>query len=130
MGHKFEDDLNKFHELKEQSAEHDEMTMERYTLGFLWTAQRKDHEEKFGISLNFDESRNKIEVASVAELSLAAEQNHNLNMHPQTSAYSLQTGDIVEAVSWQKSIDAIQKELQTALSVKLYVRRAEYLYVC
>ena len=105
------------------------MMTKRYYLGFLWNAQRKDRVEKFGISLNFNEASGEVEIASIAELSLAAEQNHNLSMNPRTRDYVLKTGDVVEAVNWQNSVDEILEELRTALSVEIRVRRTEYQYV-
>ena len=40
--------------------------METNPFEFQWMAWRKDPEAKFGISLNFDEANDQVEVASVA----------------------------------------------------------------
>ena len=44
--------------------------------------QRRDSEVKLGISLNFDESNNKVEVAGISDESLAGEKNRRLSEIP------------------------------------------------
>ena len=78
--------------------------------------QRRDSEVKFGISLNFDESNNKVEVAGISDESLAGEKNRRLSEIPGAYSYALQPGDIIEAVNLQTEIEEIQRELQTARS--------------
>ena len=103
--------------------------MEARKFVFQWVVMRKNLDEKFGISLNFDERINQEEVASIAEKSIAAEKNHSLEMYPSTHNFTLQTDDIIEAVNQKVDIDEMQKELQTALSVELQVRRTKLRYV-
>ena len=81
-------------------------------------------EEKFGISLNFDESHNRVEVASIAYKSLAEEKNHYLNTFPSKHSYALKSGDVIEAVNMLTDIEELQKELRTALSIELRVSRS------
>ena len=90
---------------------------------------RKNLDEKFGISLKFDERIHKVEIASIAEKSIAAAKNHRLEMYPSTHNFTLQTDDIIEAVNQKVDIDEMQKELRTALSVELRVRRTDLRYV-
>ena len=81
-------------------------------------------EEKFGISLNFDEFHNRVEVANIAYKSLAEEKNHRLSMPPSTNSFDLKSGDVIEAVNTLTDIEELQKELRTALSVELRVSRS------
>ena len=98
--------------------------MEADNITFQWTIWRKNTEVKFGISLNFDERNNKVEVASVADRSLAGEKNRCLNIYPSTHSYALKTGDVIEAVNMLTDIEELQRELRTALSVELKVSRS------
>ena len=75
---------------------------------------------KFGISLNFDESNNKVEVAGISDESLTGER---LSEIPGAYSYALQPGDIIEAVNLQTEIEEIQRELQAALSIHMKVAR-------
>ena len=81
-------------------------------------------EEKFGISLNFDEFHNMVEVANIAFKSLAEEKNHCLSTFPSTHSYALKSGDVIEAVNTLTDIEELQKELRTGLSVELRVSRS------
>ena len=84
---------------------------------------RKDSEMKFGISMNFDESNNKVEVAGISDESVGGEKNRRLSEIPAACSYALQPGDIIEAVNLQTDIEEIQRELQTALSIQMKVAR-------
>ena len=79
---------------------------------------------KFGISLNFDEYNNRVEVADIVDKSLAGEKNRCLSTFPLTRSYALKSGDIIEAVNTLTDIEELQKELRTALSVELRVSRS------
>ena len=85
---------------------------------------------KFGISLNFDEFNNKVEVAGIVDNSLAGEKNRCVSTFPSTRSYALKSGDIIEAVNLQTDIEEIQRELRTALSVELRVSQSGNLDVC
>ena len=99
------------------------ISMETDYFTFNWKTWRRNPEVKFGISLNFDESNNKVEVASVADRSLAGEKNRRLSEIPAACSYILLPGDIIEAVNTQTEIEEIQRELQTALSIHMKVAR-------
>ena len=99
--------------------------METDPFTFQWMTQRRDSEVKFGISLNFDESNNKVEVAGIYDKSLAGEKNRRLSEIPGAYSYALQPGDIIEAVNLQTEIEEIQRELQTALSIHMEVARTK-----
>ena len=125
MGHEFEDlEIN---ENNEERAEDQNMETKKFT--YQWIATRGCANEKFGISLNFDERNNEVEIASIAQRSIAAAKNHLLDTYPSTFYFALQSGDIVEAVNQKTHIDEIQKELRTALSVELRVHRTDHRYV-
>ena len=79
---------------------------------------------KFGISLNFDEFNNRVEVADIADKSLAGEKNRCLSTFPSMRSYALKSGDIIEAVNMLTDIEELQRELRTALSVELRVSRS------
>ena len=98
-------------------------SMETDHFTFDWKTWRKNPEVKFGISLNFDEFNNKVEVASVADRSLAGEKNRRLSEIPAACSHILIPGDIIEAVNTQTEIEQIQRELQTALSINMRVAR-------
>ena len=83
------------------------------------TQRRRTPRVKFGISLNFDEFNNKVEVAGISDESLAGEKNRRLGEIPGAYSYALQPGDIIEAVNSQTEIEEIQRELQTALSIHM-----------
>ena len=75
---------------------------------------------KFGISLNFDEFNDKVEVAGIVDKSLAGEKNRRLSTFPSTCSQALRIGDFIEVVNLQTDIG----ELRTALSVELRVTRS------
>ena len=79
---------------------------------------------KFGISLNFDEFNDKVEVAGIVDKRLAGEKNRCLSTFPSTRSHALKPGDIIEAVNLQTDTEEIQRELRTALSVELRVSRS------
>ena len=87
--------------------------------------QRRDSEVKFGISLNFDESNNMVEVACIYDKSLAGGKNRRLGEIPGAYSYALQPGDIIEAVNSQSKIEEIQRELQTALRIHMKMARTK-----
>ena len=58
---------------------------------FQWVTWREDPEVKFGISLNFDEFNNKVEVADISDESLAGEKNRRLSEIPAACSHVLQT---------------------------------------
>ena len=125
MEHEFEDlEIN---ESDEEHVEEPNMETQKYT--YQWVATRGCANEKFGISLNFDERNNEVEIASIAQRSIATAKNHLLDTYPSTYNFTLQSGDIVEAVNQKTHIDEIQKELRTALSVELRVHRTDRRYV-
>ena len=97
--------------------------METDPFTFQWMTWRRDSEVKFGISLNFDEFNNEVEVAGISDESLAGEKNRRLSEIPGAYSYVLQPGDIIEAVNLQTNIEEIQRELQTALSIHMKVAR-------
>ena len=65
-----------------------------------------------------------VEVAGIADKSLAGEENHRLSTFPSTRSPALKSGDIIETVNLQSDIEEIQRELRTALSVELGVSRS------
>ena len=105
--------------------EHSFTLMETDPFTFQWMTWRRDPEVKFGISLNFDESNDKVEVAGIADESLAGEKNRRLSTFPSTRGCTLKTGDIIEAVNMETDIEEIQRELRTALRVQLSVARTK-----
>ena len=78
---------------------------------------------KLGISLNFDEFNDKVEVAGISDESLTGERNRRLSEIPAECSHVLQPGDIIEAVNLQTDIEEIQRELQTALNIHMKVAR-------
>ena len=97
--------------------------MDENPFTFQWMTWRNDPEAKLGISLNFDEFNDKVEVAGIVDESLAGEKNRRLNAFPSTRNCTLKIGDIVEAVNLQTDIEEIQRELRTALRIQLKVTR-------
>ena len=82
------------------------------------------------ISLKFDEFNNGVEVYDIVDRSLVEEKNLDPNTFPLTCSYALELSDISEAVNVRKNIDEIQRELRTALSVKLRVSRSGNIEAC
>ena len=132
MGHELEDYC------KENAEDQDyepiigeQLTSSKGTLDFMdtdpftfqWVTQRKDCDIKFGISLNFDESNDLVEVADIYGESLAEEKNRRLSEIPGAYSYALQPGDIIEAVNSKTEIEEMQRELRTALSINIEVSR-------
>ena len=74
---------------------------------FAWTI-----EEKFDISLNFDEFHNEVEVADIADNSLTEEKNHYLNILPLKHRYDIKSGDFNEAANTLTDPEELQKELR------------------
>ena len=68
---------------------HPFINMEYDDITFHWKIRRKDAEVKFGISLNYNEFNNKVEVAGITDKSLAGEKNRCLNTFPSTSSFVL-----------------------------------------
>ena len=65
--------------------------METDPFVFQWMTWRRDSEVKFGISLNFDEFNNKVEVAGISHESLAGEKNRRLSEIPAACSYVFAT---------------------------------------
>ena len=103
--------------------------MESDDVTFQWMEWQDDAEVKFGISLNFDEFNNGMEVTDIVDKSLAEEKNRCLNTFPSTRSHALKFDDIIEAVNLQTDIEETQRELRTALSVKSRVSRSGNLNV-
>ena len=128
MGHEIEDDWEKsMTDNRKENAESENLSpMKANPFVFQWMVWRKDPEARFGISLNFDEANDKVEVASIANESLAGEKNRRLSTFPSTRGCALRTGDDIEAVNLQTDIEEIQRELRTALRIQLKVTRPRY----
>ena len=73
--------------------------------------------------MNFDEANDKVEVASIANESLAGEKKHRLSTFPSTRGCALRTGNVIEAVNLQTDIEEIQRELRTAPRIQMRVTR-------
>ena len=93
-------------------------------------ANMETDEVKSDTSLKFDEFNNEVEMYDIVDRSMAEEKNLGPNTFPLTRSYALKLGDIIEAVNMQRNIDEIQRELRTALSVKLRVSRSGNLDTC
>ena len=70
-----------------------------------------------------DEANDSVEVAEIYGESLAEERNRRLSEIPGAHSYTLQPGDIIEAVNSQTEIEEIHRELRTALSLNIEVSR-------
>ena len=70
--------------MTEGSAEASNTNMNAKDYTFQWMTERDNADVKLGISLNFDESNGKIEVAGIADKSLAGEKNRCMTTHSHT----------------------------------------------
>ena len=128
MRHEIEDDWEKSTtDHCKESAEGENLSpMETNPFVFQWMVWRKDPEARFGISLNFDEANDKVEVASIENESLAGEENHRLSTFSSTRGCALRTGNIIEAVNLQTDIEETQRELRSAPRIQMRVTRPKY----
>ena len=90
---------------------------------FLWENQRKNCDTKFGLSWNFGEFNDLVEVTNIYGESFAEEKNRRLSETRGAYGYGLQPGDIIEAVNSKSEIEEMQRELRTALRFNVKVSR-------
>uniref|UniRef100_A0A7S1F1M7 PDZ domain-containing protein n=1 Tax=Noctiluca scintillans TaxID=2966 RepID=A0A7S1F1M7_NOCSC len=103
------------------------MGMDPFT--FQWVTWRRETDRKLGISINFDEQNNLIQVASISESSLAGEKNRSIQAMPEVCSQDLRPGDIIEVVNQRTDLEEIQRELRSALNIHMKVVRKSGLSV-
>ena len=92
---------------------------------FQWVTWRREVDRPLGVSIDFDDKNNLVQMVDVFEDSLAGERNPRIRAIRKLCDQDLRPGGIIEIVNETANHVEIQRELRTSLNIHLKIVRKE-----